>query len=109
MQVLGRRLAGHAKVGGEGPRRLGTLAAEPLDALQASGRAAGRLMFVVMELAQMPRSGMAESGSKVLGLLAVVVAGLLGLAVFLGAARALRIGEVTEMLAMVRRRLPVGR
>ena len=52
---------------------------------------------------------MAESGSKVLALLDVVVVGLLGLAVFLGAARALRIGEVTEMLAMVRRRLPVGR
>ncbi len=71
--------------------------------------AAGLLMFVVMELAQLPLSGMAESGSKVLALLDVVVVGLLGLAVFLGAARALRIGEVTEMLAMVRRRLPVGR
>ena len=39
----------------------------------------------------------------------VVVVGLVGLLVFLGAARALRVGEVTEMVALVRRRLPVGR
>lgn len=70
---------------------------------------AGLAMFAVMELAQLPLSGMAESGSKVLALLDIVVVGLVGLLVFLGAARVLRIGEVTEMVAMVRRRLPLGR
>jgi hypothetical protein len=37
------------------------------------------------------------------------VVGLVGLGVYVAAARLLRIGEVTEMLALVRRRLPIGR
>jgi len=70
---------------------------------------AGLAMFVVMAAAQYALESTVEAGTKLTAAIDIVVVGLVGLGVYVAAARLLRIGEVTEMLALVRRRLPIGR
>jgi len=48
-------------------------------------------------------------GHKLAALLDIALVGSLGLAVYLVLARLMRITEVTAMVAMLRRRLPIGR
>ena len=47
--------------------------------------------------------------AKLAAVLRIVVLGALGAVVYLGLARLLRISEVTDVLATLRRRLPIGR
>jgi putative peptidoglycan lipid II flippase len=88
-------------------RRVGGL--QTAQTLRALGRmsAAGLAMFVVMLAVRMVLVAHLSDTGKVVALVEIVVSGTLGTATYLLAARLLRIGEVTDVLALLRRRLPV--
>jgi len=69
---------------------------------------AGLGSWLVMLAAQHVLADHLALSHKVAALLDIAVVGALGLVVYLGLARLMRITEVTEMVTMVRRRLPVG-
>ena len=70
---------------------------------------AGLGTFLVMALAQRLVNGRLTDPSRVMALLDIALVGSLGLVTYLELARAMRVTEVTEMVAFVRRRLPGGR
>mgnify|MGYP006874235731 FL=1 len=76
--------------------------------LRTVGRitAAGVAMLAVMVALRWGWSQVLPGQSRINALSSIVVIGGLGGLVYLAAARALRIGEVTEVLSLVRRRLP---
>jgi putative peptidoglycan lipid II flippase len=76
--------------------------------------AAGAVMALVMVVLQRLIGSHIElhgfkGAEQLAALLDIVVVGLVGVVVYLGLARALRIAEVESMVAVVRRRLPIGR
>ena len=70
---------------------------------------AGLVMFLVMLAARILVVAWLGEGGKLIALLDIVVAGALGAAAYLAAARLLHIAEVTDVLAMLRRRVAGGR
>ena len=70
---------------------------------------AGLAMLLVMTGAQLVVRDHIVPGGKLGAVLDIAVVGLLGAAVYLVMARALRIREVTEVTALVGRRLPIRR
>ena len=90
-------------------RRIGGLqTAQTLRALVRMGLA-GLGTFAVMRLLQWVVSGWLTEHGRLSALLDIVLVGSIGLVVYLALARLMRITEVTEMVALLRRRLPVGR
>jgi len=69
---------------------------------------AGLGTWAVMAVVQHVLSDHLALSHKVAALLDIAVVGCLGLVIYLALARLMRIREVTEMVAMVRRRLPLG-
>jgi putative peptidoglycan lipid II flippase len=70
---------------------------------------AGLITFVVMAAGLVGINQVAPGSAKLDAVLRIVVLGVLGAAVYLGLAKLLRITEVTEVLATLRRRVPIGR
>lgn len=70
---------------------------------------AGLVTFVVMAAGLVGINQVAPGSAKLDAILRIVVLGALGAAVYLGLAKLLRITEVTEVLATLRRRVPIGR
>ncbi len=70
---------------------------------------AGVAMYVVMALVRLLLVERLGTGGKLIALVDIAVAGSAGVVVYLAAARLLRIREVTDVLATLRRRVPVGR
>jgi putative peptidoglycan lipid II flippase len=70
---------------------------------------AGLITFVVMAGGLWAINQVAPGTAKIDAVLRIVVLGALGGAVYLLLARLLRITEVTEVLATLRRRVPIGR
>ncbi len=70
---------------------------------------AGLGTFIVMAGLRIGLASTLGTGSRSGALLNVVVVGSAGLATYLVLARAMRIREVTDTLALIRRRLPIGR
>jgi len=69
---------------------------------------AGLGTWAVMAVVQHVLSDHLALSHKVAALLDIAAVGCLGLVTYLALARLMRIREVTEMVAMVRRRLPLG-
>jgi putative peptidoglycan lipid II flippase len=90
-------------------RRIGGLqTAQTLRALIRMGLA-GVGTFAVMRLLQWLVSGLLTDPGRVTALLDIALVGTVGLLTYLGLARLMRVSEVTEVLGMLRRRLPGGR
>ncbi len=70
---------------------------------------AGLITFVVMAAGLVGINQVAPGTAKLDAVLRIVVLGALGAVVYLGLAKLLRITEVTEVLATLRRRVPIGR
>jgi hypothetical protein len=70
---------------------------------------AGLVMLLVMTVLQLVVRDHLVPGGKLGAILDIVVVGLLGAGAYLLMARALRIREVTEVTALVGRRLPIRR
>jgi putative peptidoglycan lipid II flippase len=70
---------------------------------------AGLITFVVMAAGLVGINQVAPGTAKLDAVLRIVVLGTLGAAAYLGLAKLLRITEVTEVLATLRRRVPIGR
>jgi putative peptidoglycan lipid II flippase len=69
---------------------------------------AGLVTLGVMAGAQALLRGHLPGGAKVVAILDIIVVGTLGMAVYLAMASLLHISEVTQGVAMIRRRLPGG-
>jgi putative peptidoglycan lipid II flippase len=90
-------------------RRIGGLqTAQTLRALVRMGLA-GLGTFAVMRLLQWLVSSRLTDPGRVTALLDIALVGTVGLLAYLGLARVMRVSEVTEVLGMLRRRLPGGR
>jgi putative peptidoglycan lipid II flippase len=70
---------------------------------------AGLVTVVAMEAVQLALRGVLADHGRLAALSDIAVVGVVGLVTYLAMARALRIDEVTEMVSMLRRRLPGGR
>jgi putative peptidoglycan lipid II flippase len=89
-------------------RRVGGLqTARTLRALVRMGLA-GLGTFLLMALVQRLVTGRLTDPSRLMALLDIALVGTLGMVTYLVLARAMRVTEVTEMVAFVRRRLPGG-
>jgi putative peptidoglycan lipid II flippase len=87
-------------------RRIGGLqTGRTLRALVRMGLA-GLGTFVVMTLAQWLVSGRLTDPHRVMALLDIALVGGVGLVTYLLLARLMRVSEVTEVVALLRRRLP---
>ncbi|MBI1377958.1 MAG: murein biosynthesis integral membrane protein MurJ [Frankiales bacterium] len=90
-------------------RRLGGLQTRRTVGALARMALAGAAMLVVMVAVQRLVGGALTGTGRLHALADIAVVGSLGLMTYLGAATLLRIGEVTEALALLRRRLGRGR